>query len=80
MTRMENKKCEKLMYEAINILELSQKEYKDANKLLEENNIEQHEIMLRKADQHYGEAVGMNQVLVVIRFVHDDMSKLSELL
>ena len=80
MTRMEYKNCEKLMYEAINLLELSQKEYKDANKLLAENNIEQHETMLRKADQHYGEAVGMNQVLATIGFFHDDMSKLSELL
>ena len=80
MTKIEYKKCEKLMYEAINLLELSQKEYKESDKFLKENNIEQQEIMLRKADQHYGEGVGMNQVLATIGFFHDDMEKLSELI
>ncbi len=34
----------------------------------------------RKADQHYGEAVGIEQALATLSFTHDRMKELSKLL
>lgn len=79
MTKTEYKKCENLMEEAIRKAIQSDEEYKTYNQLLNENIIKA-ETELRKADQHYGEAIGINQVLVTLDFKHDKMKELSHLL
>jgi Holliday junction resolvasome RuvABC DNA-binding subunit len=68
MTKIEYKICEKLMDEAIQKVKQANKEYDES------------EIGTRKADQHYGEAIGINQVLVSIGFKHDRMKELEDLL
>lgn len=80
MTKIEYGKCEMLMEKAIRKVKQAQEEYDksedyglDCNEVLRET--EQ-----RKADQHYGEAVGINQVLATLGFKHDRMKELSELL
>lgn len=82
MTKLEYKKCEKLMEKAISKAKQADEEYKTAEKytLLTNYSKTQHEIEQRKADQHYGEAVGINQVLVTLGFTNDKMQKLSKLL
>lgn len=79
MTKIEYRKCEKLMEEAIRKARQSDEEYKAYNQLLNEDTIKA-EVEQRKADQHYGEAIGINQVLATIGFKHDRMKELSELL
>jgi Holliday junction resolvasome RuvABC DNA-binding subunit len=68
MTQAEYKTCEKLMEEAIQKVKAANKEYDES------------EIGIRKADQHYGEAIGMHQVLVSLGFKHDRMKELEDLL
>lgn len=82
MNKTEYGKCEKLMEEAIRKAKQSQEEYETAEKytLLTNYNATEHEIEQRKADQHYGEAVGINQALAVLGFEHERMKELSELL
>lgn len=82
MTKIEYGKCEKLMEEAIRNAKQADEEYKIAKKytLLTNYNETEHEIEQRKADQHYGYAEGINQVLVTLGFKHDRMRELSELL
>ena len=82
MTKIEYGKCEKLMEEAIQKAKQAQEEYKESEKytLLKNYNEVQSQIEQRKADQHYGEAIGINQALVVIGFKHNRMKELSELL
>lgn len=82
MTKLEYKKCEKLMEEAIRKVRQSDEEYEKAKKymLLDNYNTVKHEIEQRKADQHYGEAIGINQALATLGFKHDRMKELSELL
>ena len=79
MTKIEYGKCVKLMEEAIRKARQSDEEYKAYNQLLREGWISA-EIEQRKADQHYGEAVGINQVLATLGFKHDRMKELSNLL
>ncbi len=79
MTKIEYGKCVKLMEEAIRKARQSDEEYKAYNQLLREGTISA-EIEQRKADQHYGEAVGINQVLATLGFKHDRMKELSNLL
>lgn len=79
MTKTEYGKCEKLMEEAIWKAKQSDEEYKAYNQLLNEDTIKA-EIEQRKADQHYGEAIGINQALATLGFKHDRMKELSELL
>lgn len=79
MTKLEYGKCEKLMEEAIRKARESNEEYKAYNQLLNEDAIKA-EIEQRKADQHYGEAVGIEQTLVTLGFKHDGMKELSKLL
>ena len=79
MTKTEHTKCVKLMEEAIRKARQSDEEYKAYNQLLREGTISA-EIEQRKADQHYGEAVGINQVLATLGFKHDRMKELSNLL
>lgn len=79
MTKLEYGKCEKLMEEAIMKIRQADEEYKAYNRLLNEDTIKA-ETEQRKADQHYGEAVGINQVLATLGFKHGKMKELSELL
>ena len=79
MTKIEYGKCVKLMEEAIRKARQSDEEYKAYNQLLREGTISA-EIEQRKADQHYGEAVGINQVLATLGIKHDRMKELSNLL
>lgn len=80
MNKIEYGKCKELMQEAIQKAKQSHKEYKAYNQYLKEKNVINAETEQRKADQHYGEAVGMNQVLVMLGFKHDGMKELSEML
>lgn len=73
MTKLEYGKCIKLMEEAI-------REAKQANEEYEKSNYSDYEVWQIKADQHYGYAEGINQVLVTLGFRHDRMNELSNLL
>lgn len=79
MTKLEYEKCEKLMEEAIMKIRQANEEYKAYNQLLNEDTIKA-EVEQRKADQHYGYAEGINQVLATLGFKHDRMKELSNLL
>lgn len=79
MTKLEYGKCVKLMEEAIRKAKQSDDEYKAYNQLLNED-IVKAETEQRKADQHYGEAIGINQALATLGFKHDRMKELSNLL
>ena len=76
MTKLENKKCESLMYEAIKKAENAKMEYTEAQKHLADANELKAEIEQRKADQNIGYAQGIYHALSVIRFKHEDMKKL----
>lgn len=77
MTKLEYEKCEKLMEEAIRKIRQADEEYKAYNQLLNEDTIKA-ETEQRKADQHYGEAVGIERVLAVLDFKNDKMKELSK--
>lgn len=79
MTKTEYGKCEKLMEEAISKAKHADEEYKAYNRLLNEDIIKA-ETEQRKADQHYGEAVGIEQALATLGFKHDRMKELVNLL
>ncbi len=80
MTKQENKKCEKLLYDAIWKATASKEDYATYERLLKEGKQVDAECKLRLADQEIGYAEGINQVLVTLGFKHNDMEKLSELL
>lgn len=80
MTKTEYGKCEKLMEDAIRKAEDSKREYSRHELLLQKGDIIHAEVEQRKADQHYGYAEGINQVLATLGFKHDRMKELSELL
>lgn len=67
------------MEEAIQKVKQSDEEFKICGQLINENEVKA-DIERRKADQHYGEAIGINQVLVTFGFKHDRMKELSKLL
>jgi len=77
MTKTENQKCEKLMIEAICSVE-------ESDMLLAEMRVQEdtidYEITLRRAEQKYGYALGINQALVSLGFKHKKMEKLQKLL
>lgn len=79
MTKIEYEKCKKLMEEAIRKAKQSNEEYKAYNQLLNKD-ITKAETEQRKADQHYGEVIGINQALATLGFKHDRMKELSKLL
>lgn len=79
MTKIEYGKCVKLMEEAISKAKHADEEYKAYNRLLNECKIDA-ETERRKADQHYGEAVGIEQALATLGFKHDRMKELLKLL
>lgn len=80
MTKIEYSKCEKLVEEAILKTKQAEEEYKEADRYLNVGNRIAWEVEQRKADQHYGYAEGINQVLVTLGFKHDRMKELSGLL
>lgn len=80
MTKTEYGKCEKLMEDAIQKVVDSKKEYSRYEFFLQKGDTIQAEVEQRKADQHYGYAEGINQVLAIIGFKHDKMKELSKLL
>ena len=77
MTKIEYGKCEKLMEEAIRKAKQAQEEYKESEKytFLGNYNATQSEVEQRKADQHYGEAFGINKVLATLGFKNDRMKE-----
>ena len=80
MTKAEFNKCEKLMYEAITKARQAQEEYETAYAYLKVKNRTACMCENGKANQHYGEAVGINQVLSVLGFKHEEMKTLADLL
>ena len=80
MTKTEYGKCVKLMEEAIRKAKQSNEEYKEAGRHYANMGSVIQETEQRKADQHYGEAVGIEQALATLGFAHDRMKELSELI
>ena len=80
MTKMEYKKCEKLMEEAINKAHKSRDDFNKAERYLQDGDEAAHKEFQRKGDQLYGYSVAINQVLVSLRFKHARMKELSDLL
>ena len=79
MTKSENKRCEKLMDEAIRKAINSKEDYKAYEKLLKDGKQVDAECKLRLADQEAGYAEGIRQALVSIGFAHERMKELDEL-
>lgn len=79
MTKIEYGKCVKLMEKAISKAKQADEEYKAYNQLLNDDTIHA-KTEQRKADQHYGEAIGIKQALAILGFTHDKMKELSDLL
>lgn len=77
MTKQEYKACEKLMYEAIGTAKLAQAEFQSLYTITDEVRKSVTEL---QAQNHLGYAHGVNQVLAVLRFKHDNMKELSELI
>lgn len=73
MTKIENEKCEKLMYEAIRYAKESQEELEKA---MSEKDETAREILNNKGFEHYGYAQGINQVLAELGFKHEKMKEL----
>lgn len=80
MTKSEIRKCEILTEEAIKKALQSEEEYREAERHLQDGNTLEWETEQRKADQHIGEAYGINQALVILGFKHDKMKQLANLL
>ena len=80
MTKLEYKKCEKLMNEAIRNAEAANENW-EKYLVAERNKVAlDMEINMRDYDYHRGYAEGINQALAVIGFKHEQMAELLELL
>lgn len=80
MTKLEYAKCEKLLNDAFRLVQQSEIEYKQYNLYIKQEVEVKAETEQRKADQHYGEALGIKQVLATIGFKHERMITLGILL
>ena len=80
MTKILYAKCEKLIEEAIRKAKQADEEYKEAGRHYANMDNVRQETEQRKADQHYGEAVGIEQALATLGFKHDRMKELLKLL
>ena len=80
MTKIEYAKCEKLIEEAIRKAKQADEEYKEAGRHYANMDNVRQETEQRKADQHYGEAVGIEQALATLGFKHDRIKELLKLL
>ena len=79
MTKMEEEKCEKLMYKGIAKAKNADAEFKRAKISKRNGDIVSFETNLSKANQYYGNACGIYQVLETLNFKHDDMKILHNL-
>ena len=80
MTKIEYKKCEKLMDEAIRNAEAANKNW-EKYLVAEKNKVAlDMEINMRNCDYHRGYAEGINQALGVIGFKHERMAELCKLI
>lgn len=80
MTKLEYGKCEKLMEEAITNAKDAQMGYKKYNDYLADEERGFAELEQRKADQNYGYAEGIYNVLDALDFKHDRIKELLKLL
>lgn len=80
MTKDENKKCEKLMNYAIQKGKDVKEEFALYEELLKQNEEVKTALEQRKADQYYGEIVGISQVLTSLGFQHEKMKQLHNLI
>lgn len=80
MTNEEKKKCEKLMEYGIRKGKESQEEYSLYEEYVKQNEEVKATLEQRKADQHYGEIVGIGQVLASLGFQHEKMKQLYKLI
>lgn len=80
MTKIEYGKCEKLMNKAIDLAMWSESAWEKADVFLKEGQEVDAEVERRKADQYYGEAIGINQVLATLNFKHEKMKELENLI
>lgn len=77
MTKIEYKKCVKLMEEAIRNGEKAREEFVEATEANEKGNFE---LLRLQAQSHLGYAEGIQQSLAILNFKHDRMKELSALL
>lgn len=80
MTNIGYMKCEKHMNDAFELIIQSEIEYENHNLYIEQGELVKAEIEQRKADQHYGEALGINRILSAIGFKNERMVVLHRLL
>lgn len=80
MTKEEKKKCEKLMEYGIQKGKESQEEYALHEEYVKQNEEVKAALEQRKADQHYGEIVGIGQVLASLGFQHEKMKQFYKLI
>lgn len=80
MTKIEYRKCEKLMDEAIRKANSFHEDYKAYERLCKEGKEIDAKCKLRLADQEIGYADGINQALATLGFKHNRMRELSDLL
>lgn len=75
MTKIEYKKCEELMEKNFEKVKLAKEEYGKAN----DSNMD-FDALLDNANTHYGEAIGMYNVLDTLGFKNDRMKELFKLI
>ena len=80
MTKLESIKCEKLMEEAIRNAETANEDWGKYLNAEKNKSALDMEINMRNCDYHRGYAEGIRQALVVIRFNHERMKELQELI
>lgn len=80
MTKIERKRCERLIEEAEINLERSDMEYSKYERLRKEEKKVDAECALRKADQLRGYAEGIYQALAVIGYSSASMKELTEII
>lgn len=77
MTKAEQKKCKKLMEEAIRNAENAKDEFDEVES---KDDIYEKYMLMGLAQSHMGYADGINQALACIGFKHERMKELSDLL
>ena len=80
MNKIEYKKCEKLMDDAVRKANDFHDDYRAYERLNKEGKETDAKCKLRLADQEIGYAEGINQALAILGFKHDRMKELSDLL
>ena len=77
MTKIENKALEKVLSEGIRNAKLANEEFEKAGQTYD---ITERHLLETKAWNHRGYAEGINQVLAIVGFNHEDMRTLTNLL